>query len=366
MNENIYKQPLVLFLGAGASVPLGKKTTVDFLEWLKSPQPGIDYGHLVSICNQIEASGEVNGNQDIEVILDHLEELIHSGELFEKCGDAEIMRKLEKESYKRTGVTQLHSWGSITRLDENIRLRDRIKDLVVEHYSEIDEERALELYSPLLLRLARSHPLVVFTTNYDLAMEKLHESGVIELIDAFSDGKYLKPRWAREGYDFYNPLERNGDVILFKLHGSVDWVRTPSEGIQRIDIPKRDLGGAQRVIAYPSQLKKAIHEEPYRTNYDYLIACLLHTKVCAVIGFSFRDQEIVEEFRQAMELNEELELIIVDPEAEAVRRHLEEKVGLESFTLDPGLKPKHTTMCERLTVQTVASIADKIAARVEL
>jgi hypothetical protein len=233
---------------------------------------------------------------------------------------------------------------------------------LVEHYSEIDGERALELYSSLLVKLAQPHPLVVFTTNYDLAIEKLHEFGVIELVDGFSNGKYLKPRWSRQGYDFYNPSGR-GDVILFKLHGSVDWVRTPSEGIQRVDIPKRELGGAQRVIAYPSQLKRDIHEEPYRTNYDYLIACLLHAKVCAVIGFSFRDQEIVEEFRQAIDLNENLKLIIIDPEAEVVRKHLENKVGFESITLDSaGLRPTYTTVCEKFSHQTAASIAHEIAA----
>lgn len=72
---------------------------------------------------------------------------------------------------------------------------------MVEHYSEIDGERALELYSSLLVKLAQPHPLVVFTTNYDLAIEKLHEFGVIELVDGFSNGKYLKPRWSRHGQD---------------------------------------------------------------------------------------------------------------------------------------------------------------------
>lgn len=363
MNDNVYGRPVVLFLGAGASVSLGKKTTFEFLEWLKSAQPGINYGHLISVCHQIEASKEVGKKYDVEVILDYLQELIRAGELFEKCGDAEILRRLEKESYQRTSSTQPHSFGAVSCLEENMQLRDRIQDLVVEHYSEIDEEQVVELYSPLLVKLAEFYPLTVFTTNYDIAIEKLHESGVIELIDGFSDGKYLKSRWSREGYDFYHPPSK-GDLILFKLHGSVDWVETPLEGIQRVDIPKRELGGAQRVIAYPSQLKREIHQEPYRTNYDYLIACLLHAKVCAVIGFSFRDQEIFEEFRQAMDLNEELKLVFVDPDAEAVKKHLESKVGFESFFLDSTLKPEHITICERFTSQTAASIGDRIASTV--
>jgi hypothetical protein len=362
VNENIYRQPLVLLLGAGASVPLGRKTTDQFLEWLKAPQPGIDYGQLVSICNQIQSNKQIGGKLDVEVILDHLEELIHAGELFENYGDAEILRRLEKESQDRT---MPHSYGSITRLEENRQLRDRIRDLVVEHYSEIDAERVVELYTPLLARLTDFCPVIVFTTNYDLAIERLHESGVLELIDGFSTEKYLKPRWSREAYDFYHPSATAPKVVFFKLHGSVDWVRTPLEGIQRIDIPKRDLSGAQKVIAYPSQLKKEIHEEPYRTSYDYLIACLSHARVCGVIGFSFRDQEIVEEFRQAMDMNEELTLIIVDPKAEAVQTYLEDKIGFSSFVLSPnsGKRPKHVAMFEEFSAQIAASVADKILSR---
>ncbi len=362
MNEEIYKRPLVLLLGAGASAPLGKKTTDQFLEWLKAPQAGIDYGQLVSICNQFQSNKQIGGKLDAEVILDHLEELIRAGELFEKCGDAEILRRLEKESPERTVV---HPYGSITRLEENRQLRDRIRDLVVEHYSEIDTERVVELYSPLFVRLTDFCPVIVFTTNYDLAIEKLHESGVVELVDGFSTEKYLKPRWSTEAYDFYHPSATTPEVVFFKLHGSVDWVRTPSEGIQRIDIPKRDLSGAEKVIAYPSELKKEIHEEPYRTSYDYLIACLLYAKVCGVIGFSFRDQEIVEEFRQAMDMNEELTLIIVDPKAEAVQTCLENKIGFSSLVLSPnsGERPKHIAVSKEFSAQTVASIADEIVSR---
>jgi hypothetical protein len=93
MNEGIYKRPLVLLFGAGASASLGKRTKAQLFEWLKSPQAGIDYGQLISICNQLQNNKQIGGKLDMEVILDHLEELIRAGELFEKYGDAEILMK---------------------------------------------------------------------------------------------------------------------------------------------------------------------------------------------------------------------------------------------------------------------------------
>jgi len=364
VNEAIYKQPLVLFLGAGASTPLGKKTTVEFLEWLKT-QPGIDYGHLTSICNQIELSKEAGEKHDVEVILDHLEKLIVAGELFEKSGDAEILRRLEKKSadelltvHGRIKVSQSHPYGSITRLDENIRLRDRIKDLVVEHYSEINKVVAYVLYGPLLdlAKFKRFQPLPVFTTNYDLAIEKASEASCT-LIDGFDKIFPVIPNWSRDAYDnVLGPEIGLREVVFFKLHGSVDWVRIPSGTIQRVESRKRDPGGMKTEIVYPSLLKREIHEEPYRTNYDYLLACLIHAKVCAVIGFSFRDQEIVEEFRQAMELNKKLGLVIIDPNAKAIKSYLQSKFGFE---------PKAELIKEEFTIENAQSIGDRIAAKVK-
>jgi hypothetical protein len=365
VNDAIYKQPLVLFLGAGASQPLGLKTSVQFCEWLKSDE---------EIAPFIEAAEsyykeEDTGVQiiDAEALLDFLEDLAKADKLLLKY-EKEFHNLRERfrhelALYARERPRDYKAEPSMLSVGEKEKICNRIKDLVIRHYSKIEEVETIQLYSPLLSKLTESRPLPIFTTNYDLAIEKLGESGIIELIDGFNRWKYRKPRWARGEYDFYDTSRSGANVILFKLHGSVDWLRT-TEGIQMVDIPAKDPGGMQTLIAYPSRLKREIHEEPYRTNYDYLLACLLYAKVCAVIGFSFRDQEIVEEFRQAMELNEDLELIIIDPEAEAVKTDLENKVGFESYRVDsvPGYKSTIKTKAEEFTPQNAASIAEFIEA----
>lgn len=324
MNEVIYKQPLVLFLGAGASAPLGMKTTVGFWEWLKSkPELGDMYSAFLAVEHYIQPSKEV-GKTDVEAVLDFLEDLVRAGKLLLKLSSDALTRVFTR------GATE------IVKVDEYEKIYNQIKDLVISHYSEIDPKKAFELYHPLL-ELAIHQPLPIFTTNYDLAIEKAYELSStpsydlsvapFSLIDGFDRTRRTIGKWARSAYEDYEPI--GADVILFKLHGSVDWVRTPSGAIQRVESQKRDPGGMPTVIAYPSQLKREIHEEPYRTNYDYLIACLLHAKVCAVIGFSFRDQEIVEEFRQAMELNKDLGLAIFDPNADSVAQSLAKKLGFE-------------------------------------
>lgn len=320
MNKAIYKQPLILFLGAGASAPLGKKTTVEFLKWLLVQMPTM--AELILAAERYIQPSEEVGGLDVEAVLDFLDGVVRAGRLLDKLGGDERL----VSTFKRSVLTD------IVKVSEYEKLFNEIKDLVVEHYSEVDGEKAFDLYRPLL-ELATSQPLPVFTTNYDLALEKAYEStstpsydlssAPFSLIDGFTRQRVVTPTWSRSVYDDYEPT--GADVILFKLHGSVDWVRTPSGVIQRVESQKRDPGGMTTEIAYPSRLKMEIHEEPYRTNYDYLLACLLHAKVCAVIGFSFRDQEIVEELRQAIQLNKKLRLLIIDPKS--VLSQLHSKLG---------------------------------------
>lgn len=338
-----------MFLGAGASRPLGLLTTPEFWEWFRYSS-GLDTGLLSAIAAAVEPSEEIGRKTDIEAVLDMLEKLNEAGQL---------RNKILEHHYPAVAVPTVLSEFE-AKFEE---VSEKIKDMVFEHYSEINEIKASRLYYPLL-KLAESRPLPVFTTNYDLAIEETYDECTdfyptaddkrsFIFIDSFDRTK-LKPEWSSLAYEHYRPT--GVDVIFFKLHGSVDWVRTVGGAIQRVDIPQRQLGGAPRIIAYPSRLKREIHEEPFRTNYDYLLACLLHAKVCAVIGFSFRDQEIVEELRQAMQLNKGLELMIIDPNAEAIEFHLWNKLGF---------KPKAQFIPEALTLENAQSIADTIAAMIK-
>lgn len=346
MNPAIYKQPLIVFLGAGASVPLGMKTTVEFYEWLQSYSE-IDYSFLGSIAQHIDQpSEEVNKRIDVEAILDFLERVIEAGKLLEKLGDAEHMRNILKKNEELLKqvhkvlpeVLQLrHTSICVRNLKQNIELHERIKDLVVSHYSEIDKDKAFELYNPIFQEFQNYpcpfHTLPVFTTNYDLAMEKAYEhpEAGFRLIDGFERKKRTTPEWSGRFYQEYKSPKNGLDVILFKLHGSVDWHLTPAGSIQRVEARQRDPGQLKTILIYPSRQKREIHVEPFRTSYDYLFACLAHAKTCLIIGFSFRDQEIVEELRAAIGINKNLKLGIIDPNANLVSEHLFKKLGFKSY-----------------------------------
>ena len=302
LNEHIYKQPIVIFLGAGASAPLGKMTTLQFMQSVIT-QGGSDINLISEIMSSVEPSEELGKKVDIEAVLDYLEKIIEASVAYEK------LKLLDKPD-------------SLGKLDGIIKLREQIQDLVVTHYSEIDADKAFKHYAPLYEEGFTIGRLPIFTNNYDLAIEKFYEhpQAPFRLIDGFKKERLTIPRWSDEVYENYVPVSsgKGSDIILFKLHGSVDWVRTPGGHIQRTEAKQRDPGSLKTVLAYPTRTKREIHEEPFRTNYDYLLACLAHTQICFVVGFSFRDQEIVEHFREAAGLNKNLRVIIFDTNEKAV------------------------------------------------
>ncbi len=132
----------------------------------------------------------------------------------------------------------------------------------------------------------RSHPVEVFTSNYDLLMEQALEQRKIPYFDGFvgscrtffdlssieQDG--LPPRWAR----------------LWKVHGSINWWRCPAG-----DIERREKGDpSDRQMIHPSHLKyDQSRRMPYLAMLDRLREFLsLGQAVLVTCGYSFSDQHL--------------------------------------------------------------------------
>lgn len=95
--------------------------------------------------------------------------------------------------------------------------------------------------------IRRTHPVEVFTPNYDLLMEQALEANKIPYFDGFvgsreaffdltsMEDESLPSRWAR----------------LWKVHGSINWWRTASDEVVRRD----EAVAGDRQMIYPSHLK---------------------------------------------------------------------------------------------------------------
>jgi hypothetical protein len=144
--------------------------------------------------------------------------------------------------------------------------------------------------------IQRTHPIEVFTPNYDLLVEQALESHKIPYFDGFVGSKRaffdltsmeseaLPPRWAR----------------LWKVHGSVNWWRKPAgKGPETFEVvrtsPVRE-GSADRQMIYPSHLKyDQSRRMPYLAMLDRLREFLARGQgVLVTCGYSFADQHLNE------------------------------------------------------------------------
>ncbi len=132
----------------------------------------------------------------------------------------------------------------------------------------------------------RDYPVEVFTTNYDLLVEKALEDSDVPYFDGFAGGltpgfdvqameeDKLPPRWAR----------------VWKLHGSINWHRKNDRVLRGAGVAR----GERIPVIHPSHLKyQESRRLPYLAMMDRLRRYLGQpSSVLILCGYSFRDQHV--------------------------------------------------------------------------
>ncbi len=146
----------------------------------------------------------------------------------------------------------------------------------------------------------RVSPVEVFTPNYDLLLEEALEQYKVPFFDGFVG--------ARE--PFFDLVAMEQDAVpprwtrLWKLHGSINWIKRKDESVFRCSYPAVPKEGEQLLI-YPSHLKyEQSRRMPYLAMIDRLRAFFRDTSsptnqtpsnpVLVMCGYSFADDHLNE------------------------------------------------------------------------
>jgi hypothetical protein len=136
--------------------------------------------------------------------------------------------------------------------------------------------------------IQRAHPIEIFTPNYDLLVEQALEAHKIPYFDGFVGSKQA----------FFDLTSMESDKLptrwgrLWKVHGSVNWWRTPEDEVVRRDASE----AGDRQMIYPSHLKyDQSRRMPYLAMLDRLRDFLGRGQgVLVTCGYSFADQHLNE------------------------------------------------------------------------
>jgi hypothetical protein len=138
-------------------------------------------------------------------------------------------------------------------------------------------------------------PVELFTVNYDLLLESAFEALRVRYFDGF-----VGSMQARFHIDLVEARPNSTDewvpaffVRLWKLHGSVNWLRTDNNQIVRLGQPVTD--GLAAAI-YPSDMKyEESRRVPFLVLQDHLRRALQHPETLTLItGYSYGDAHLNE------------------------------------------------------------------------
>lgn len=342
---------MVLFLGAGASKPFGKLLMKEFVSEIKQHPASLETLPLLeAICDEKE---------DLEFLFEQLMEIQLMRYLAEELSHPLAVLPATVGSAINPVVREV-KWPDIGKLSSEAgRLIDWLKSEVFLHYRTLENgKRGFLILSAIIYALKTSnHPLVIFTTNYDPAVEELcaGQDGW-DLVDGFRasrrDGPYV---WQRNVFDdfVYEPSLGSGlsgkvCLVLFKLHGSTTWISQEKQIIKTIPMYARDDPAHKNVLIFPATRKIAI-DDPFFTGYDYLGKCLERARLCVVVGYSFRDYDTLSRFKSAQIANPNLKIAVVDPNARSLVKQLAADYGIAAESIPYALGIQDAEYLSKIT-----------------
>jgi len=189
--------------------------------------------------------------------------------------------------------------------------------------------------------LSRDYPKEVFTTNYDLLIEKALEASEIPYFDGFVGA--FEPFFWQESVDH---SARPGDLTknwirVWKIHGSLSWFwhrseTTLSHRIIRIGNVGQSSDIKNELVIYPSKDKyDSSRKQPFIAYFDRMRAYLLGGELLfAISGYSFSDQHINEIIFNCMRQNNRLFVIaflFTDADVERLHRSSAAYLNLHAY-----------------------------------
>lgn len=302
-----------LFLGAGASKEAGYPLMVDLTRQVITRLPPQSAQLLKAVMeNTVGHPWNLMDAQDLEEIADHLE-------------------------------TQAIALG------RNTKLGSSISELLSQLYAGLREQiRAIRpnvnhhvrLFQALKrLRGPQSKPIWVFTTNYDILVELAAARCELPVVDGFI-GSYPRVfrsasyNWrqgrivsSRNRSPAFDSTDVGPFVVLFKLHGSINWwtLAQPEPGVYLAEDSATVGDSAKSTLIAPRRRKEFdVLEFPYNQIWRYAANVIgSDCKYVVTCGYSFRDEHINDMILVGPAKAGRIQLCVLAPDRLAVFDQLE-------------------------------------------
>lgn len=243
---------------------------------------------------------------------------------FEK-EDPKSLAKLIIETGHNKSEKDLESLLSKSGI-HNIVKKDSLKDEIEKVKAFIIKKCTIELPSDsphekflnkVTLRSQKYPRVKLFTLNYDTLFEQAASEEKFTVIDGFT---FSNPREFNGKYFDYDIIETRHNrqdkkdstisklFYLFKMHGSLDWIKKGNQIIQSNNAPTKS---EDRVMIFPQDSKyEHSYEQPYFEMMARFQQSLRNENTLLIsIGFSFIDKHISSVILESLKQNPSLNLL---------------------------------------------------------
>ena len=299
---NVLKSPFgigtmkyAFFFGAGASACVDMPTTDEMLEFLRNDDR----------FKVLERSVEFKNIEEVYTYVESLSNPLIKLFMAEQNNKQSTELEPNEQSDLHNDIGKLN--------DPIIKWQKKYKDKIHKHLVERlnPKRRDVREYNALLTKLWEiDGNLKIITTNYDLLLDESLDG---DWSDGFRPNIHGGPikKW-NDQWDSDPPKP-----ILVKLHGSINWKddsghRKPkNRGIYKHKSP------IQGSMMLPLTLKdKEYGRDPYKGMLAKFRQIIAEVDLCVVIGYRFRDQQILDTIQKHLQSN--LHVLLLSPEAKDV------------------------------------------------
>jgi len=165
----------------------------------------------------------------------------------------------------------------------------------------------------------RESPVELFTTNYDLFLERAMEQCAVPYFDGFVGA--VQPFFAPEAVEAINTnydgqyFPPKGWTRLWKIHGSINWyiIKSPIDNSERISRICSDYTNSTELVIFPSREKyQQSRKLPFIAFQDRLRRFLSQGEcLMIVLGYSYSDQHINDIIIQGLKSNPRLAVLSI-------------------------------------------------------
>jgi len=294
-NQLAYSKNIGFFFGAGTSCALN----IPNIEMLKVG---------------IEKNLKGNYLKDFKIIRDNLKKTLSKNVNIEDILNQ--IRRIREITNDKPDQNYIKVTGEAAKnLDKEIC--NQIYKIIEESESKADLTTPRKFFAWLNI-LNHEYSKEVFTTNYDLIIEKSLEQSQIPYFDGFV-GSYEPFFWQEsiEQLVSKSDITRNW-IRLWKIHGSLSWFWKQDlinnfEKIIRIGKFDNASTTDKELVIYPSKEKyDSSRKQPFIAYFDRLKSFLLSGELLFIFtGFSFSDQHINEIILNCLRQNNRLFCIVL-------------------------------------------------------